>query len=205
MDELLKFLASNEQIKHNCIEKFIQYIRTEEYDTDSLKMDVVTNDGNIAQTIFGAELVKETARFAKIDTRMHQICFCYVVHEQMSLYVYLVQSTSFAIGYTFYYWGHYQGMTTFEHNEINNLHDHSGYTPKDLVIERKYSTFKEEIYNYKHISIDDYMKIIVPKIESYIKTNAVKETVAEEAFPTNHKYHASYVKLNYDINTGDPI
>ena len=66
-------------------------------------------------------------------------------------------------------------MDEFDNNDIiGNNHTHGGYTPKQLYIEPRYSTFKEELSNYKYIRMKDYNTIIKPKVTAYMRSKKVK-------------------------------
>ena len=45
---------------------------------------------------------------------------------------------------------------------------------KPLFVKPKYSNFKQEILNYKHIKIDQYQQEILTKADIYHETNLVK-------------------------------
>ena len=90
-----------------------------------------------------------------------------------------MKSSSFSVGLTFYYWEYYKYITkTVDYNYSANLHNHSGYIIKYLYINKKYSTLKEEISNYKYFDMKQYYEIIIPKINEYIHTNNVKQSRA---------------------------
>ena len=60
------------------------------------------------------------------------------------------------------------------HQTYNNVHDHAGYTPKELYIKPKFSSFKQEIMEYKYLNLKIYQTIILPKINACIKTKMAK-------------------------------
>ena len=85
-----------------------------------------------------------------------------------------MKASSFNIGFTFYYWYWYKDKDRFDGNSRYNTHNHGGHSPEELFISAKYVTFKQEIMNYKYISIRDYKTIVLPKLMQYLDTNKVK-------------------------------
>eukprot|EP01083_Nonionella_stella_P092310 258376_1 len=67
-----------------------------------------------------------------------------------------LESTSFSIGFRFYYWPFYKGINELTNQDEYNVWDHSGYHINELFIEAKYASFKEEIAHYKHVSLKQY-------------------------------------------------
>ena len=80
-----------------------------------------------------------------------------------------------------------------------NIHNHSGTTPKELYITPKFKTFKEEIAEYKHLSWKTYNNDILPKINEYIQTEMAKSTKASIS------RSSAVIKLLYNINDGSSI
>ena len=113
--------------------------------------------------------------------------------------IYTVQSSSFHIGFTFYYWDYYQDLEQFEPTSIYNINDHQGYSPSELFVKPKYASFKEELTNYYHLQSGQYEQEIKAKIDAYIHTKLVKCTAA--------RYGISeyYVQLYYEVKAGTPL
>lgn len=97
-------------------------------------------------------------------------------------------------------------MTVWDHNDKFNVNDHGGYMIKDLYINQKYESFKQEILHYQFLANDNdgtdrnlsiYTKIILPKVNEYMTTNIVKK---KRAFLAQHP---NTVQLKYDIKTGN--
>ena len=60
----------------------------------------------------------------------------------------------------------------------NTIH-HSGYKPSQLYIEKKYASIKQEIFEYKHLKINQYHKEILPKVKVYHNTDYAKSIKAK--------------------------
>jgi len=110
----------------------------------------------------------------------------------------IAESTSFAIGYIFYYWPHYKDMIEFDCNNLWNNNDHSGYKINDLYVEAKYSSFKEEIAHYPHFNIQDYKEIVEPKVNEFFTTKKVRQIKAKlNVLPTNP------IRLKFELAGND--
>ena len=72
-----------------------------------------------------------------------------------------VKAASFQIGHTFYYWDYYQST--------------------EYYIKRKYDTFKDELREYKHLSIRHYQNYLTPKVTQYMNTMRAKKTKASKS------------------------
>ena len=109
--------------------------------------------------------------------------------------LFLVRSSRFQIGFTFYYWPYYKNLEQPQTNR-HNLYDHGGYKPRELYISPKYDTFQEEIGGYRHLNYVVYKAVILAKVKQYIKTNMAKKMVAKQS------YGYPVIKLFYDIDDG---
>eukprot|EP01084_Bolivina_argentea_P188956 325104_1 len=85
-------------------------------------------------------------------------------------------------------------MKRFKYGNKWNIHDHSVYKPSDLYVKKKYSSFKQEISNYKYINMDDYNDSIVAKLNYFMNTTKVKKM-----FSDGGDY------FEYGIQTNSPI
>eukprot|EP01084_Bolivina_argentea_P242283 406498_1 len=138
--------------------QLIEYIAAEEYDSDALTTDVEsTSSGNIFVRIRHCDVFNTISHF---------------IHATQ------IRSTSFQIGYTFYYWKHYASMETFDGSHTYNDNDHGGHLISALCIQRKYKTFKMEISEYTFIDMRMYHDIILPKAKLYLDTIKVKNPFA---------------------------
>ena len=89
-------------------------------------------------------------------------------------------------------------MATYPQTQWNN-HHHCGYTPAQLYIPPKYSTFKEEIAEYDHLNFKHFENVLLPKVEHYFSTNKVKQTRYK---PASHLYDENdpyFIPLQYEI------
>eukprot|EP01083_Nonionella_stella_P234218 824570_1 len=71
-------------------------------------------------------------------------------------------------GLRFYYWPYYKTLKCLPDDE----NDHCGYSVDELFIEPKYSSFKEEIISYQHISMQQYDNTKV-KVKNHMVTKTV--------------------------------
>ena len=83
-------------------------------------------------------------------------------------------------------------MKEFDFNHHLNVYDHSGYSPSQLFVKSKYSTFKQEILNYKSFTMDEYSKTAVPKVNQYINTRFIKQTRAKSFKSTGYAVPFQY-------------
>jgi len=114
------------------------------------------------------------------------------------------KSSSFSIGYRFYYWNYYSKITTLTAEEQmidgrDNTHDHGGYTVRDMYVEAKYNSFSEEYKHYKHLDIEQCQSAI-QKANIYLKSNTIKKMKARAT-----SGHASRIYLHYGIAIGEPL
>ena len=127
------------------IEKLIWFLMTEEFETESIEMDVNEElNGNIGHVVDNKKVMDALCNFVRQNKCMLSIHLIYMLHVHKHI-IYTVKSSSFQIGFTFYYWPHYKNMKVFEHmKDSDNINHHSGFSPSELYITPKYSTFKEE-------------------------------------------------------------
>eukprot|EP01084_Bolivina_argentea_P059827 109286_1 len=102
--------------------KFVTFMIVEQYDSDSLKMDVDSlSEGNVASNINSKQLIEAINEFINATK---------------------LRSTSFNIGTILYYWPKYKGMKEFDQNGNKyNINDHGGHKFADLYVEQKFSSF----------------------------------------------------------------
>ena len=208
MDELVERVNGG-KIKH--------YLEAEEYDTDCVKLDMMGDAGNIVSMHFGQHCITKI-------TQMIKSLACMSIPNFREGFVglellYIVRSSSFNIGFTFYYWDHYRNMDEFDGNvKYRNIYDHGGYTPKQLFVPPKYDSFKKELLHYQYISISTYKKIILPKVTAYIDTKKARSIRAiknglryddDQASRNKYKYGVHQYEmsniLKYDIKEGTHI
>eukprot|EP01083_Nonionella_stella_P046159 123577_1 len=162
------------------IQQFMQFLNEEQYDTDAMDHDYdIKPNGNIASgsasmTTQNQTLLKHYNEFIK-DTKL--------------------ESSSFNIGFRFYYWSSYKDGKEPTQKEYN-IWDHSGYDIKELFIAPKYASFKEEISHYKYVSLQQYEAKIRVKVNQYIQSDTFKQTTAS---------HSGTYRCSYEIQKGEPI
>eukprot|EP01084_Bolivina_argentea_P097662 175561_1 len=159
-DEMYSYFSRIEEISTDIISKFVTFMVAEQYDSDSLKMDVDSlSEGNIASNVNDKQLIEAVKDFINATK---------------------LKSTSFNIGVILYYWPKYKEMKEFNQNGNKyNINDHGGYKFADLYVEQKFSSFKEEISYYKHFSMVQYKDLVV-KINEYLKAEITKTIKARQ-------------------------
>eukprot|EP01083_Nonionella_stella_P046162 123586_1 len=102
---------------------------------------------------------------------------------------------SFNIGLIFYYWPFYKSVKQLPVADVepDNVNDHGGYNVYELFVQQKYRSFKEEISNYDHVSVNAYHAVVV-KADLYRNTDIAKRLKAAESR-----------SLHYDIAEGSPF
>eukprot|EP01084_Bolivina_argentea_P217609 369437_1 len=181
LDELYKYLfvEAPGTISGNNIKDLRFFIQLEEYDTDSFKMDLESmSTSNISNCIKNDKCSIWMYKFAR--------------NAQAA-------SSSFNIGIPWYYWPYYQLFEELPDEDNPSGFDHCGYTVKDLFVKPKYSTFKEEIQNNRHIALKQYNEQVVAKANAYVQTKRVKEMKAVGG------YSRLEGVLHCDILEGTPI
>eukprot|EP01083_Nonionella_stella_P189925 703451_1 len=176
VDHMMKnaMLATSYDDLKDILLVFKYVVDEEQYDTDAIQFDTSKANGNICGRIPNETCVssiKDT-----VDTAQ-------------------LHSSSFSIGFRFYYWPFYKDKKQVPVKEQygGNVDDHGGYDMSELFVEQKYSSFKEEIAQYAHLNMMQYHKKVVVKANSYKDTDIVKQT-KQGKFLT--------CKLHYDIAVG---
>ena len=93
-----------------------------------------------------------------------------------------MKSSTFSIGFRFYYWDYYQNRDALSANEQitgplanhDNTHDHSGYRVRDMFVQQKHNNFKEEIASYPHFNIGQYDEAVT-KTNKFMSTKQIKK------------------------------
>eukprot|EP01084_Bolivina_argentea_P239627 402717_1 len=171
-DELFEFLLkSTQESSVASVQTMKAWMQDEEYDSDAINGDI-------------ADSMKQSNIFNTLNEKN--------VYQQLSQYCKSIQiySSSFQVGFRFYYWPYY------EKNESNdedilfwNKNDHGGYTKKELYVEKKYQTLKEEILNHPKVGLlPTQYELSVVKASKYMNTERVKS-----------------IKVNQTITQEDPL
>ena len=93
-------------------------------------------------------------------------------------------------------------MDNYDHNNNLNVHDHSGYSPKELFITNKYESFKEEIQNYNdYLPFDVYQTDIISKVNLYQLTNKCRCMRSMKKDTAN----CDFVNLEYGLYDESPV
>eukprot|EP01084_Bolivina_argentea_P291447 500911_1 len=160
LERIYKYLLQN-NINVKYVNQLKQFVDTEEYDTEAIMDDI--DCGHVNRTY-------DTNIFANINN-IH--CIDVLRHFIRTT---KASSISFHIGLRFYYWKYYKNIKTLPANEqkIFNIINHSGHDISELFIKQKYTSFKEEILNYKYITVIQYQEIIITKANNYQMTDIVR-------------------------------
>eukprot|EP01084_Bolivina_argentea_P271770 462515_1 len=171
LDEIYNSLL-NDNVDDDHVNKLRALISAEQYDSDTINEDI-EHIGNISNYINHKQCIDSIKHFIQTTK---------------------IRSSSFSIGLRFYYWNFYETIQDVPEKEIaNNVNDHNGYNISQLFIKQKYSSFKEEISNYKYISMQQYEDNVVLKARNYKDTEIVKSMYA-----VVNRWSGS--NLHYDIN-----
>eukprot|EP01084_Bolivina_argentea_P283145 484846_1 len=186
LDELYNHLVNN-NVEQSGINEFKNFINDEQYDTESIKDDMIFFYGNIEKHI----------RSKKCISWQFISCIKQFITAANML------SKMFKSGVRFYYWDYYKSLLELPldeqvigYSQINNYNDHDGYNVSDLFITPRYASFKEEII-YGYLSIKQYETAFF-KVQGFISSSMVKNIKAIS--PTNNPY----VK-HYGIEEGQPV
>lgn len=116
------------------------------------------------------------------------------IHNNIS-----VSSSSFNVGFIFYYWPYYRDTNKEIEKEQHewNINDHSGYTIKQLYVPPKWGTFKQEVLQYGFIDIDEYYELVIQNAIQHFATNKVRNIKATINYENR--------RLHYDILDGTPF
>ena len=175
MDHLHKQLESD-GVGAEHIRKFWQFIEAEMVDTDALKLD----DADVCSFVNDKKFSQSLRKVMKTME---------------------VKSSSFSVGYRFYYWEYYKNIRVLPSEEqtaggMDNTHDHSGFAANELFVCPKYSDFGEEIRNYSGFSRAQY-ESSKAKVEKYLQSQKVK------AMKARHTSQLEY--LHYGIRWDDIV
>ena len=105
--------------------------------------------------------------------------------------------SSFSIGYIFYYWEYYSHPRDYK-NYYWNINDHSGYSPHDLYITKKYECLKDEMLNNTLYCLNYHQyQTSITKMLAYRDTKIAKST----------KVLGRWIdyQLHYDIRAGSKL
>eukprot|EP01083_Nonionella_stella_P011501 32643_1 len=176
----LYFHMRDQKITHSQCELIYNFLRQEEYDSDTVLHDVRNLKSNILSMVH--------------DEHLRQIVFRFVRNRQIS-------DSAFSTGLIFYYWDYYKSLSEKETKQNDgqlsyNVNDHSGYNVKELYVKRKYKNLKEEMLC--HMELNEYDELVLLKARQFIDCGEVRKIRApSEIFVERH--------LHYGIQTGEPL
>eukprot|EP01083_Nonionella_stella_P310083 1100417_1 len=176
----LYFHMRDQKITHSQCELIYNFLRQEEYDSDTVLHDVRNLKSNILSMVH--------------DEHLRQIVFRFVRNRQIS-------DSAFSTGLIFYYWDYYKSLSEKETKQNDgqlsyNVNDHSGYNVKELYVKRKYKNLKEEMLC--HMERNEYDELVLLKAKQFIDCGEVRKIRApSEIFVERH--------LHYGIQTGEPL
>merc|ERR1712228_747887 len=148
-----------------------QFLKKEQFDTDSVQMDIELNKANIFKQIKNEKAMECIKKFIKTIKS---------------------QKRTFSVGHRFYYWPKYKKMKKLpvKITTADNINDHGGYQVSELYVDQKYENYKEEIMNYANITIANYIKIMA-KAQELIQTKKVKAMKATDDWSIPQYYEVS--------------
>eukprot|EP01084_Bolivina_argentea_P131230 231654_1 len=168
------------------ISKLKTFFKDECYDTDCIiedcYVDIVDLFGTVQSNI---------VNYIKNDDFLESITQ-FISNNDLS-------TGSFSIGLIFYYWPYYKDYVEQkqERVQIGNVNDHGGHSIKDLYIERKHDSLKEDILESGYITLAQYNQFILSKAQKYIQSDLAKQTQAAGGKWMKH--------LHYDIEEETPL
>eukprot|EP01084_Bolivina_argentea_P153801 268149_1 len=131
LDVIYEYLQST-NVKNSQIKKLNQFIKDEEYETETAGYDIDMNEGNIVKCTGLSDCIEKIQHFMQAAK---------------------VAAASFSIGLRFYYWNYYKDrkqldideqVVSYNDGKINNYNTHSGYSICDLFIFPRHDSFKQE-------------------------------------------------------------
>eukprot|EP01084_Bolivina_argentea_P094189 169317_1 len=174
LDKIFEIIEQKEAIR------FMEYIHTNEYDSDAVKYDLPVNNDNSHSNI-GTIFHNKQNMNAIIN---------YIKFVELS-------SKSFSTGLVFYYWDYYKHLSQDEVEKENVWCNsrHNGYSIKDLFVLPYYSSLKNEILSSGFITIQQWDGNISLKAIKYYQCNKVKNIKASYRVTIN----------NHGIKQGDSL
>ena len=111
-----------------------------------------------------------------------------------------VSRYSLSIGYRYYYWHHYEYLSSIENMHKNNMFDHGGYKPKESYVTAKYESIKEEILNNTHHRLNKTeLSTSIIKTQQFMNTTRSKKLKARQLSCYDRPYK------RYGISRGKAI
>jgi len=162
LDNLYRNLKAK-GVENESILKLQQVIKDHEYDTESLDTD------------FEDDMKSANIQLYTDDEECSKVI-------QNELQLSRASSSSFAVGFRFYYWPKFKTLDDLpaEYESRFNQNDHGGYKVRELYVEKKYGSFKEEIASYRaeKWNLQIYNERVRVKAISFLSSKIVKETKA---------------------------
>merc|ERR1712228_591863 len=114
LDEMIAYLWT---VGVDSTDTFIlsQFLKKEQFDTDSVQMDIELNKANIFKQIKNEKAMECIKKFIKTIKS---------------------QKRTFSIGHRFYYWPKYKKMKKLEKEWKTNINDHGGYAVSELYVDQ---------------------------------------------------------------------
>eukprot|EP01084_Bolivina_argentea_P093077 167418_1 len=162
MDGFMRYIIDR-SVSNKQILSILKILSDAEYDSESVEQDILQGDKK--QSNIGAffphndnyNIMKQFIRHCKLSER------------------------SFQIGYRFYYWKYYEALDEKDQyvQQYHNINDHSGYSPPQLYISRKYKSIKPEILHNNIYSLNVVqLNQAIMKAKKYIDTSKAKQITA---------------------------
>eukprot|EP01083_Nonionella_stella_P015938 44583_1 len=180
--------SCEENIHNDVVYKLRVFLEEEEYDTDSVIQDIADTNRDYFDDTWSniANLINEE----QLLLNMQQ----FIANNKLS-------TSSFSIGLIFYYWPYYKNHMQKKELQVKtdwtNVNDHSGYSIKELYVEKKYQSLKEELLSSNYISKSNFEELIMERAARFIESDLAKRTTAAGG---------DWMRfLHYDIKEGTPL
>eukprot|EP01084_Bolivina_argentea_P208698 355709_1 len=147
LEELQKHLRRDQNVTKSQLQRLMNYLKENEYDTDIVKDDI-QHAFNVHNMIKNSMLITSIRTFIRNDK---------------------LASSSFSTGFIFFYWDHFRNETEPHVGDWLN-----GYSMSQLYIKRYYQSLKEEIMSSYFLNIAEWNKHIVIKGQWFFNTEKVK-------------------------------
>eukprot|EP01083_Nonionella_stella_P183460 663099_1 len=181
MDGLYTYMQQ-QRMDHKDIISLQNTLYDEDYDSEAMQMDLLygtLKDSNILQWF------TNSTHSELLQQYVHQI--------QLS-------SMCFRVGLRFYYWDYYkdQDETYIQTQQGTNVHDHYGYSPKQLYIAKKYNSLRTEILHNKISRLTRrQFALCITKTHKYYSTAKAKTITADRGVLSDF--------LHYGIEKGTSL
>eukprot|EP01084_Bolivina_argentea_P101471 181914_1 len=198
VDEMFVFICKQNSFAkdYDAINKFNQFMNDEEYDTDSLKVDLEdTKCSNISNHFI---TTKESKLQPTNGRNFKDRAECVKRYVQNRI----VSSIQFSTGFIFWYWPFYRDLDEETAANIKskqwerNKNDFGGYSLCELYVKKCFDSLKQETLATEFITNKQFIENVVNKGDEYHTSEKVKKIKIN--LKNNDPMH-------YGISKSDPI